>query len=136
MKTLVVDDEFVALSKMTGILSAFGECDAATSGEQAYEMYAKALGSAHPYELVTIDIEMPGMDGLTLLATMCEEEVRRQAYSAKKVMISAASSVDNVRNAALNRCNAFLVKPVKKQALLQKLLEMGMIQEAQAAVSD
>lgn len=136
MKTLVVDDEFVALSKMTGILSALGQCDAATNGEQAYEMYVKALGSAHPYELVTIDIEMPGMDGLTLLAKMCEEEKRRQGYSAKKVMISAASSGDNVRRAAVSRCSAFLVKPVKKQALLQKLLDLGLIQEAQAAVSE
>jgi two-component system, chemotaxis family, chemotaxis protein CheY len=135
MKTLAVDDEFVALSKMTAILSTFGECDAATNGEQAFEMYMKALEGVHPYELVTIDIEMPGMDGLTLLARICEEEKRQQARGARKIMISAASSAGNVKAAAVHRCDGFLVKPIKNQALLQKLAEIGLIQGEQAAVS-
>lgn len=136
MKILVVDDEFVALNKMTGILSAFGECDAATNGEQALEMYLKALDRIHPYDLVTIDIEMPGMDGLTLLARICEEEKRRQARQTKKIMVSAASSVDNVKQAAHNRCDAFLVKPVKRQALLQKLVDIGLLESSQLVVAE
>lgn len=127
MRILVVDDEFVALTKMTTLLKPYGECDAATCARQAMEMFTKALGRVHPYDLVAIDIQMPDGNGLSLLRAMCEQESRNGGRRAKKIVVSGVASADNVARAAASRCDAFLVKPVKKEALVNKLIELKCI---------
>lgn len=79
MRSLAIDDEFVALTKMVAMLEPYGPCDAATTSEQALEWFCKALDDACPYGLVTIDINLPGRDGISLLGYLRAEERRRRA---------------------------------------------------------
>jgi two-component system chemotaxis response regulator CheY len=119
MNSLVVDDEFVALSKLVSLLTPLGPCDAATSGNQALKLFSKALKNASPYDLVTIDIEMSDMNGIALLGRLQQEEQVQSGKRARKIMISG-------------KCDAFLVKPVKQATLLAKLAELGLIPSGQA----
>jgi two-component system chemotaxis response regulator CheY len=132
MRILVVDDEFVSLTKMIALLSSYGPCDAATHGEQAIQMYSEACATGQPYGLVIMDIEMPGMDGIQTLHTICQREQLRQMPRARKIVISAASSRENVRRAAEQGCDAFMVKPVSKDNLVSILSKLG-IEAAPAA---
>lgn len=128
MRFLVVDDEFAALTKMTSILSNYGECEAATHGRQALSMFIQALADNKPYDLVTIDIDMPEISGLDLLRAFCTKEIAEHSTPAKKIMITADSSLGSIKTAMKN-CDGFLVKPVKKQVILDKLRELGIIKE-------
>ena len=125
MRILTVDDEFVCLTKMTTLLSEVGECDAATNGKQALEMFSRAISDNDPYRLVTIDIEMPEIDGLELLRIMRDTERRARIPYARKLMISSAVTSHNVGLAAKNECDGFIVKPVKRDVLFAKLAEFG-----------
>jgi len=133
MKILVVDDEFVALQKMLVLLEPYGSCDAATHGEQAYEMFRKALMGIHPYDLVTIDIDMPGMNGLMLLRRLREAEEAEAVPPARKLIVSANANSVNVTQAMLQRCDGFLVKPIRREALVHKLVDIGVIAPERAA---
>lgn len=126
MRILVVDDEFIALNKMSAMLSPLGKCDAATSGEQAFQMYEQAMIGGDPYKLITIDIQMPGMSGLELLEKINSEEEKWEYPKAKKMMVSAQSDIQNVTTAKHANCDAFIVKPVKKKVLSEKLASMNM----------
>jgi two-component system, chemotaxis family, chemotaxis protein CheY len=132
MRSLVVDDEFVALHKMIGLLAPLGECDAATNGQQAVDMFCTALAGDKPYDLVTIDIEMPVMGGIAVLRRLQFEEQNSQRPPAAKIMVSAAASPTNVMAAGSSHCQAFLVKPVRREMLMEKLVALGLIQAAPA----
>ena len=127
MKTLVVDDEFVALTKLTAILSEYGKCDAATNGAQAFELFNKAIIHFQQYDLITIDIEIPEINGLELLKKICSVEKTMKVIPSKKIIISAEGTSDNILRAAQNQCDAFLVKPIMKDAIKLKLKEFELI---------
>ena len=127
MRFLVVDDEYIALTKVVTILSQFGSCDAATSGDQAYTMFSMAIDEGRPYNLMTIDIQMPGMNGLEFMKKVRKLEEKVLTLPSRKIFITAAGYSTNVISAKKYQCDAFLIKPVKKRLLLSKLIEFGII---------
>jgi len=126
MRSLVVDDEEVALFKLKALLEAYGPVDAATCGQEALNLFRRALETGNPYQLVTLDIQMPGMDGLTLLRVLVHEEGLRRVTPARKIMVSAASTQANVWMSMLARCDGFLVKPVRRETLEERLSALGL----------
>jgi DNA-binding response OmpR family regulator len=124
MKILCVDDEPVALTKIAGMFEDYGEVDKAENGKDAFDMFYKALYAFDPYELITIDIYMPGMHGLDLLAKIREEESKFPIYVSKIMMVTAEGTTDNVISAAKNHVDAFIVKPVKKDVIEEKMDEL------------
>lgn len=129
MRTLVVDDEFVALTKLTTLLSEYGKCDAATNGAQAFELFNKAVTHFQQYDLITIDIEIPEINGLELLKKICSVEKAMKVIPSKKIIISAEGTSDNIFRASQNQCDAFLVKPITKDVIKAKLIEFELIDE-------
>ena len=129
MRSLAIDDEIVALSKMVAMLKPLGQCDAAMNSHEALEMFCTALKEARPYGLVTIDINLPDMNGITLLGRLQEEESRRNAPRAKKLMVTAENTMSNVLMSASGECDGFLVKPVRRAVLSEKLVGLGLILE-------
>lgn len=127
MKCLAVDDEFVALTKMSTLLSDYGTCDTANSGEQALIMFHKAFLEGSPYHLITIDIEMPGMNGIQLLKKITIDENLLFIPRSYKLIITAEGSPGNVIQAIENKCDSFLVKPVKKDTLHMRLKELNIL---------
>jgi CheY-like chemotaxis protein len=132
MRSLVVDDEFVALSKMVLLMKAYGPCDAATHGEQAMTMIRAAIEEDMPYDLIALDINMPGTNGLQLLQTINSEEQCRRSPPVRKIVVSAASSRTNVTRAMERHCEAFLVKPVQRELLNATLEKLGFQPEKEA----
>lgn len=125
MRILVVDDEFVALTKMITILSEYGECDGATNGKQAYEMYSEAMMQEAPYGLVTIDINMPEWDGLSLLERIRKNEESVGCAPMRKIVMTAEGQAQTVIAAGNLNCDAYLIKPVQRAVLCKKVEELG-----------
>jgi PleD family two-component response regulator len=71
MRILLIDDEPIALTKLELMLTNVGVCDTAASGIAATECFIKAIGDNRPYDLITIDIELPDITGLDLLNRFC-----------------------------------------------------------------
>ena len=67
MRILVVDDELVSREKMKRIMSSLGECDEVTSGQDALKAFMDASAEQKQYDLITLDISMPEMDGTEVL---------------------------------------------------------------------
>ena len=113
------------LNKMLAMLKEYGECDSATNGDQALEMFCLARVNMKPYDLITLDIDMPGMNGLELLRQIVNEEEGAITVPSKKVMVSAGGTSENVLSAAKHKCDGFIVKPVKKDLLEEKLWHLN-----------
>ncbi|HUI96420.1 MAG TPA: response regulator, partial [Xanthobacteraceae bacterium] len=59
---IVDDDEVVRLSHLRSLKSVACDAEAAEGGEDALQMMER-----HPFDVVLLDLRMPGMDGMSVL---------------------------------------------------------------------
>src|SRR5438876_580514 len=120
---LLVDDEPGVRSALGGVLRDEGyEVDAVDSGEACLERLGRQA-----YDVVVLDIWLPGMDGLATFARMRERQIESQV-----VMISGHGNIESAVRAIKLGAFDFVEKPlslektvlVVRNALRQRRLEM------------
>jgi two-component system, NtrC family, nitrogen regulation response regulator NtrX len=119
---LIVDDEPGVRSALGGVLRDEGyEVDAVDSGEACLDRLAQQA-----YDVVVLDIWLPGMDGLATLARMRERQIEVQV-----VVISGHGNIESAVRAIKMGAFDFVEKPlslektvlVVRNALRQRRLE-------------
>src|SRR5687768_1226385 len=120
---LIVDDEPGVRSALGGVLRDEGyEVDAVDSGEACLDRLARQA-----YDVVVLDIWLPGMDGLATLTRMRERQVDTQV-----VIISGHGNIESAVRAIKMGAFDFVEKPlslektvlVVRNALRQRTLEV------------
>ncbi len=130
MKILVVDDEIVSRKKMQLIMKRYGICLAFDNGKHAIDAFQNALKNGSPFDLVTLDVSMPDMDGREVLIKFRELEVE---YNISKnncaviLMVTANSDQQTVVSSIQAGCNDYVVKPFNKEKINDKLLKFGLL---------
>jgi CheY-like chemotaxis protein len=133
MKILIIDDEMSALTKMKVLLSPYGECTLSTHGHQALQYCSKAIEGGVHFELITIDIQLGDTTGHELMERIKKMESDARVVPARKIMITASGTKENLVRAHTKGCDGFLVKPVKRDALEQKMLSLGYVKKVATA---
>jgi two-component system chemotaxis response regulator CheY len=124
---LIAEDDFASRKFMLRFLSKYGECDITVDGMEAVEAFSMALDENEGYDLVCLDIMMPGMDGYQALRKIREIEIERfvpEEKAVKIIMITALNEGKNVTKAFDLGCTAYAGKPIdqdKFENVLRKL---------------
>jgi two-component system, chemotaxis family, chemotaxis protein CheY len=129
MKCLIVEDDFVGRKLMQKYLSDYGECDVAVDGKEAVEAFRQAIEGKSPYDLVCLDIMMPNMNGHEALNAIREIESWHGISGldgVKVIMTTALGDSENVLGSFREGCEAYIVKPVRKDALLREIEKLGL----------
>jgi two-component system chemotaxis response regulator CheY len=126
MKILIVDDEAVSQTKLQTLLSAYGDCDVASSGEQAFDLVKKAQSEAKPYDLITMDIQMSGMSGQDAVIAIRDWERFKMLVPTRIVMVTVASDIKNVSTSIKSGADAFLVKPFDEERIREVANRLSM----------
>jgi DNA-binding NtrC family response regulator len=117
-QVLVVDDEAVVRSGIARVLERQGlGVSQASSSEEALEIMA-----GQSFEVILLDIKMPGLDGLEML-----KQIREQHSKAMVIMITGYPAIDNAVECLKLGAVDYLVKPFRVddlETLLQKTLEV------------
>lgn len=115
-RIMVVDDSMFVAKQITQILTSEGYNVVAQAGDglQAVEKYKELYPNV---DLVTMDITMPNMDGLTALQKIVEFD-----KNAKVVMISALGKQDLVKQCLLAGAKNYIVKPLDRKKVLERIL--------------
>jgi putative nucleotidyltransferase with HDIG domain len=134
MKILTVDDELVSREKMKKIMDSYGECIATDTGRNALEIFKSAVGKKEPFDLITIDVSMPDMDGTEVL--YCIRDIENnflipKENKAKAIMVTSRSDKDTIITCVQAGCNEYIVKPFDKNVIGQKLSGLGLWQDEQ-----
>jgi HD-like signal output (HDOD) protein/FixJ family two-component response regulator len=133
MKILIVDDDLVSRSKMEVLMSTFGECTLAQDGLEAISEFQRAWEEGAPFGLITLDIEMPGVNGKEALARMREFETRRSATPDKQAvifMVTGQSDKEQVIKCLSCGCQDYIVKPFNVRVIREKLQKNGLLSES------
>jgi two-component system chemotaxis response regulator CheY len=115
-RVLVVDDSIFVTKQISQILSSEGFEVVATAadGEEALTIYKERYPNI---DLVTMDITMPKMDGVT-----CLEKIIEFDKNAKIVMISALGKQELVKKSLLLGAKNYIVKPLDRKKVLERVV--------------
>ncbi len=115
-KVIIVDDSIFVKKQLTQILQSeqFDVIDTASDGEEAIEKYKEHYPNV---DLVTMDITMPKMDGITALEKIIEFD-----KNAKVIMISALGKQELVKKALLLGAKNYIVKPLDRKKDLERIV--------------
>ena len=130
MKSLIVEDDFISRRLLQKILEDFGSCDIAVNGEEAIEAFILANNEKAPYDLICIDIMLPGMNGQEILKKIREIEEKEEIMGldgVKILMVTALSDKDNIINAFKSGCEAYIVKPIEKSKIVEEIKKLELI---------
>jgi two-component system chemotaxis response regulator CheY len=130
MKTLVVEDDFISRLVMQQLLSPYGECHVAIDGAESIKAFKLAKEEKKPYNLICLDIMMPGMNGhdaLKIIRSLEKKEGILLGMGVKVIMTTALKNKENVFSAFNEFCDAYIVKPIDKNVLLDHLRTFGLI---------
>ncbi|MDR2419013.1 MAG: response regulator [Treponema sp.] len=115
-RVLVVDDSMFIAKQLGQIFTSerFEVLASAGDGAQALEKYKEL----HPkVDLVTMDITMPVMDGVTALEKILEFD-----KNAKIIMVSALGKQDVVKKCLMLGAKSFIVKPLDRRKVLERVV--------------
>ncbi len=106
---LICDDEEIMRDVLETVLSGAGyKVQLAQRGEEAIEAYAE-----HPFDVVLMDVSMPGIGGLTTL-----EEIMKMDDEAVVLMITAFATFDTAISAWEKGAKGCIRKPFKNEQIL------------------
>ena len=109
---LVCDDEEIMRDVLGTILANAGyKVDLAKTGEEALEAYEEKF-----YDVVLMDVSMPGMGGLTAL-----EEITRLDPEAVILMITAYATFDTAISAWEKGATGIIRKPFQNEQILNRV---------------
>ncbi|MDQ2700131.1 MAG: response regulator [Actinomycetota bacterium] len=114
---LVVEDDEVIAALTTSMLGTAGRVEWAASAEQAI-----ATLDSQDWDLIVVDIGLPGMSGLELV-----REIKRGDCLASTLILTGEASFDNAVEAMRAGADDFMSKPVDGTELVAKVGELTAI---------
>ena len=113
-RILVVEDNPLNLKLVRDVLGAAGfDVVAATSGEEGLR-----LASSSPPDLVLMDLQLPGIDGVETMRRMRDAP---QPVNAPIVAVTALAMAEDHANAARAGFDGYIEKPISVRALVDEV---------------
>ncbi len=115
-KILLVDDEVIFTRNMSRLLESRGYLvTVVNSGDEAI----KALDQ-DKYDVMVLDMKMPGMDGITTL-----KEVRKLQLFTETLILTGHGAIDTALEAINLGAYDYLTKPCEVDELVEKIEDAG-----------
>lgn len=123
MNILICDDESLAVARLSRLVSELGHhvVAVASNGQQAIK-----LAQEHLPDVILLDIQMPGMDGLT-----CSKHLR--ALNPMPAIVFCTAFDEYALDAFKSHADGYLLKPIVKQEVDQVLNHLTKLTQAQVS---
>ena len=95
---------------MQKIMDGLGECQAVESGSAAMAAYKNHMKTSAPFDLITLDVAMPDIDGTDVLHSIREIEKEKKIPEGKQVkilMVTSRSDKDTIITCIRAGCNDY-----------------------------
>ncbi len=125
-RVLVVDDNQTNRTILIRMIEAIGcEAAAVSSGREVIPELFRGLLTNSPFELILLDMQMPGMDGESVL-----REIRQEALTkdVKVIILTSVGKRNELARATELGCSGYLLKPIRQSQLretVERVLGIG-----------
>ncbi len=116
LSVAAVDDDFVIQEL---IKTSFGAISAQVTAYSEGRSFLEAMRAGGSYDLVFLDILMPGMNGYEVL-----DGLREGGIDVPVIILSALGQKEAVLKAFQRGVKSYLIKPLKPEQILRKSLEI------------
>ena len=107
-RVLIVDDVAMNRKMLKRLfVTRFEECDEAGDGQQAVDMVKESIASGSSYDIITIDYQMPVMDGVTATSI-----IRKLGYKGQIIGVTGNALSEDVNSFLSNGADTVLTKPL------------------------
>jgi PAS domain S-box-containing protein len=121
VRALVVDDNASAREILSGMALSYGlEVDIARNGIEALEWIREAEQRQLPYQLVLVDWQMPGMDGIEVVARLHDGHCENVPTVIMVTAFGREEALDAARERGIE-LGTVLTKPVTPSTLLESI---------------
>lgn len=131
IRILIVEDDFISRNVLQHILSEYGQCDIAVDGQEAVDAFKRSWGQSMPYDLICMDIMMPGLDGHEALAQIRDFENQMKLESTVETKVIMTTSLNDKKNVAdafyKGGASSYFVKPIDRKKFLEELRLLGLL---------
>jgi two-component system response regulator AlgR len=124
LRVLLVDDEPLARQRLRTLLGDCKETAVLVEGEAAHAVQAMELIRHHVFDVIFMDIHMPGTDGLALAQSL-------RALQHKAAIIFVTAHAEHAVDAFELDAVDYLTKPVRLERLAQALQKAERFAQAQ-----
>lgn len=114
-RIMIVDDSMFVAKQLGQILTSEGYevVTTAADGKEGVDKYKELAPNV---DLVTMDITMPRMDGITAL-----EQIMAFDKNARVVMVSALGKEELVKKSLLLGAKNYIIKPLDRKKVLERI---------------
>ena len=130
MYSLLVEDNLSDQKLMETFLKEHGQVEVVSDGKKGVEAFEQAHQHGQPYDVIFLDIKMPGLNGQEVLNIIRAKEKSLGIggkKSVKVVMVTALDGAPNILGSFWGGCEAYLHKPVDKKSLIKTLTELELV---------
>lgn len=128
MRVLIAEDDQTSAILLASMLKPFGTVLVAQDGDALVRDFTVALIQQQPYDLVCLDIKMPGLDGQACLRCLraIEQAFGRDGAAGTKVlMTTSVNTPESIFTAFRGQAEGYLIKPIDRTKLLAHLAQFG-----------
>ncbi len=128
LSVLIAEDNEINALLAQALIARLGHRPVlARDGSAALERWREARSAGTPFDLVLMDVQMPGMDGMEAARRIREAETHNGgAHPRTAILALTANAFDEDRNAARAAgMDAFLVKPLDRERLASALADLS-----------
>lgn len=122
LRVLVVDDNATNRAVLRYQIDSWGiSNDSAESGQRALDMLRTAAAEGKPFNIAIVDMMMPGMDGLQLVAHIKNEPA---IEGAALIMLTSVGQYGDIAKAYQAGIDAYLTKPARQSQLYNAIVNV------------
>jgi DNA-binding response OmpR family regulator len=114
MRVLLADDDIIARTLLTAVITELGhEPVIADDGQRAWELF-----QSEPTPLAVLDINMPGLDGLTVCRLIRDHEAGRDSFV---IVVTARDAREDLTAVLAAGADDYVTKPSSPENLRARL---------------
>ena len=128
MRILIAEDDETCSLILASLLKPYGTSVVVEDGDAVIRVVTTELVKQQPFDLICLDIMMPGLDGQACLRCIRAIEQgfgRVGGAGARILMTTALNAPDTVMAAFRSQCEGYLVKPIDRVKLAAQLGKLG-----------
>jgi two-component system, chemotaxis family, chemotaxis protein CheY len=128
VRFLVVDDDLFCRELLKAIFAPYGPSDLAMDGSEAISFFRRALEDDQPYDVIFLDVVMPGLSGLETLDCIRQIESNYNIHGPKRVKILVVTGFNDPKlsiRSFRKDCENYLAKPFTPKQVLDKVREIS-----------